>query len=330
MQTIAAIPSWTYLVYAGFRQCIYLTSVFYLLKTTLCFIIIFCATTSTVASRERSVAAKPLPTIVILKTEIPSLDVPKVLQGAIQQSQKLADIEPTADKTERGKHLTADLAKISDKDKLLIVADQLIKSGKIDDAEACLERATSFDPYFGQAFARLARVQVRLGKQNAAIANLWVARELGVSTTEDGRLLVALQARLLSQCAKIGMRYHDYNEFTDRGDVRSLLNQGVRFYSIGDYRIAWKLFAEAAKQAPANPDSYYNLGALCDSAGLTDEAKKFFKLACKLDKTDFQSRLALGTAGEGQFTIRASADKTQGLSVCPLCRIEKGIQMHGD
>ena len=107
----------------------------------------------------------------------------------------------------------------------------------------------------------------------------------------------------------------------------------MRFYSIGDHRNAWRLFAEAAKQAPKDPDAYYNLGALCENAGLFSEAKKFYLSACHADPTDFNARLALGSIGKGQFAYQSGAQKFAAdarQAVCPLCRIAKGVVMSGD
>jgi tetratricopeptide (TPR) repeat protein len=269
---------------------------------------------------------------VVLKSEIPSLAVPKILQGAVEQSGLLergtgeASVNPVAVES-------AAIAAIKDEGKLNQMAQQYIQSGNLSDAEGCLQRLTTLDPFAGQAFTALARLQARAGKQNTAIANYWIGRELGATNEEDSKTISELQSRLTAQCQASGMRYHDYLEFGDKNDVRSLLNQGVRFYSIGDHKDAWRLFSEAAKQAPQNPDAYYNLGALCESLGLNDRAKQFYLLACKIDPTDFESRLGLGTPGKGQFGYQGGASRSPlngAVSVCPLCRLARGKMMRGD
>jgi tetratricopeptide (TPR) repeat protein len=272
---------------------------------------------------------------IVLKSEIPSLAVPKVLQGAVEQSGAMEQgaMERGVNPSAVDSPAIAAIAAITNESKLNQLAQQYIQSGNLSEAEACLQQLTTVDPFAGQAFTSLAKLQARAGKQNAAIANYWIGRELGATTTEDNQAISDLQSKLTDRCRASGMRYHDYLEFNDKNDVRSLLNQGVRFYSIGDHRDAWRLFSEAAKQAPQNPDAYYNLGALCESLGLNDRAKQFYLLACKIDPTDFASRLGLGTPGKGQFGYQGSASRNPlngAVSVCPLCRLARGKMMRGD
>jgi tetratricopeptide (TPR) repeat protein len=271
---------------------------------------------------------------VVLKSEIPSLAVPRVLQGAVEQSGQTqhGTTEGTTNSVAVDSALAA-IAAIKNAGTLDQMAQQYIAGGNLSGAEACLQQLTTLNPFAGQAFTNLARLQAREGRQNAAIANFWIGRELGATTTDDNQTISDLQSRLTQQCQASGMRYHDYPAFNDKNDVRALLNQGVRFYSIGDHKDAWRLFSEAAKQAPQNPDAYYNLGALCESLGLNDRAKQFYFLACKIDPTDFASRLGLGTPGQGQFGYQGSASRNplnSAVSVCPLCRLARGKMMRGD
>ena len=268
---------------------------------------------------------------VVLKSEIPSLAVPRVLQGAVEQSGQTqrGTTEGNTNTTTVDSGITA----VRDAGTLNQMAQQYIQGGNLSGAEACLQQLTTLNPFAGQAFIDLARLQNRAGKQNAAIANFWIGRELGATTADDNQTISDLQSKLTEQCQASGMRYHDYPAFNDKNDVRALLNQGVRFYSIGDHKDAWRLFSEAAKQAPQNPDAYYNLGALCESLGLNDRAKQFYLLACKIDPTDFESRLGLGTPGQGQFAYQGSASRNAlngAVSVCPLCRLARGKMMRGD
>lgn len=269
---------------------------------------------------------------VVLKSEIPSLAVPKLLQGAVNQNGGMESGESQSSSNQPESPFPA-IASIKSESKLNELAQQYMQRGSLNEAEACLQQATNLNPLNGQAFAELARLQARAGKQNAAIASFWIGRELGFTTPADDQTLSELQSRLTDQCRSSGMRYHDYLEYGERNDVRSLLNQGVRFYSIGDHKDAWRLFSEAAKQAPQNPDAYFNLGALCESLGLNDRAKQFYLLACKIDPTDFDSRLGLGTPGKGNFGYQGKINNVSlngSVSVCPKCRLARGQLMRGD
>jgi tetratricopeptide (TPR) repeat protein len=300
-------------------------------KNTLALTVIIAFAYQQMVSAKTNQTTKSTP-YTVLKSEIPSLATPKVLQGAIQQTGS-TERGTTEGSVNPATSEWAGIAAVKDEGKLNQMAQQYVKGGNLDAAEACLQQATTLDPFAGQSFTNLARLQAREGKQSAAIANFWIGRELGATTAEDERTISELQKRLTDQCHASGMRYHDYPQFNDKNDVRALLNQGVRFFSIGDHREAWRLFSEAAKQAPQNPDAYYNLGALCESLGLNDRAKQFYLLACKIDPTDFDSRLGLGTPGKGNFAYQGSTFKNPlkgSVNVCPMCRLARGKLMQGD
>jgi tetratricopeptide (TPR) repeat protein len=151
-----------------------------------------------------------------------------------------------------------------------------------------------------------------------------------------------LQRQTQVQVESNGGQWHIAAYYRDKhGDPRFLLCEGVRFYAIGDWQDAQRIFEQVAKLYPENADAYFNLGALCESKSEFALAASYYKQALKQKPFDLEIQKAVATVGQvpliyqgGAFELAASmkalrASGVQVTDTCDLCKILRNGAMHG-
>jgi len=199
----------------------------------------------------------------------------------------------------------------------------------------------------------------RRGNIGERFAKLWIARYYDPKNSEIRHQLDLVEKELDKQVKANGGSWHIVEYFgpatwhNEVPDPRYLLNGGVRLFSIGDVANAKRLFEETLRVDRNNPDAYFNLGALSESANKTGEAREFYLQARTYGidnaatRTNLSASVAVDSVGKMpvlyqgglkedvskrfQLISRQLHGKTyNNEGTCSLCRIVRGSIMSGN
>jgi tetratricopeptide (TPR) repeat protein len=158
---------------------------------------------------------------------------------------------------------------------LLKKAEELIEQGRFGQAKQTLAIVTERDVTNQEAFAKMGEISLKTGKPEDALPYLWIARDLEPNDAKSNAELAKAENVLKNRFAG----YHVYNCFPAKGDVRSLLNEGVRLWSIGCPNEAAYLFKYVTKVHPDNVSAYFDLGVVEEWRGDLKRALYDYKQA---------------------------------------------------
>ncbi len=174
------------------------------------------------------------------------------------------------------------------------LGNELAKLGRLEEAEASLERAVAIAPGRADAWNNLGSVRLRLGKD----AEAGKAYEEAVRLKPD--FVVAL--RNLAQTLAKADRWTDFLAAMEKienpvpGDAPLLIRAGMVLADGGRLPEAERAFRLAIRAAPDQGKAYGYLGFVYVSQNRTSEALPLLERAAAIDPGDAPARFNLGAA----------------------------------
>ena len=158
---------------------------------------------------------------------------------------------------------------------MLEKAAALMQQGETETARQILESLTGADFRNDRAHFMLGNIAFKKGDFAEALKDFSFAH---FAHSSDSQYQIASKEceQLVNQ--KLNPHYHDYHLYPDKGDVRFLVNRGVRFWALGKGQQA-KEFFEQALRYHRNADALYNLGAIAECEGNLPRALGFYQQA---------------------------------------------------
>lgn len=206
----------------------------------------------------------------------------------------------------------------------------LLKTRKLDEAEACLKRATSLKSDYAGVHFQLATLYRLRGEADRAREESRLFQELS-AREETNRNLEALQSSAKAALEKgdiaAGMNAlrHSYER---RPDAISARNLALAYLQSGDASEARRLLGEALRMSPRDAASYNYLGLLESREGKPALAKQHFEKAVELDASFVEALYNAGVAAanlgeievalqrfKAAMTLRDSAQVREALAV---------------
>ncbi len=160
-------------------------------------------------------------------------------------------------------------------DLLFSKAQEFIAKNQLEPAKQILSDIAERNVDNEKAFAKLGEISLKSAKPEDALPYLWIARDLEPND-EKSKSELAMAENLLRSRVR---HYHIYNCFPAKGDVRALLNEGVRLWAIGCPDQAAYLFKYVTKKDPANISAFFDLGAVAEWNGNLPQALDYYKQA---------------------------------------------------
>lgn len=138
------------------------------------------------------------------------------------------------------------------------------------------------DPYNAAAFFQLGQVSSNKGDIVSALMYFRIAYNLQPENAEYKSAVNYSEQQIKSH---INTEYHINNYYQGQGDLSSLLNQGVRFWSIGAFDQAKLLFQRVVTVDPNNINGWFNLGVTEERQGNLKDALSAYHRALSLDQS---------------------------------------------
>ena len=169
-------------------------------------------------------------------------------------------------------------------------AQQALNQSENDTAKLYLHKLADVNPTDEYAYNELAKIDAKENNPVGALKNIMIVKNINPSSIEADLGIKAYEEYIKQN---INPLYHIYDCYPMPHDPRELLNQGVRFYSIGDVKDAYDLFNYVAKVYPYSVDAWYNLGVLDVITGQFNEARNDFYKVQELAQNPATARMPI-------------------------------------
>ena len=168
-----------------------------------------------------------------------------------------------------------------DKQDLILRADALLESGKLQDARMLYERITQLDPMDVESWLMRIAIEAELGTVEPALACCEQVLRLDPENAEA----YSMQGRLLASQGKLDLAQAALSRAVrlDAGDGEAWNTLGGVFLKQGLFADAERCGREGVRALPQLADAYVNLGNALAGLGRFDEARQSCAHAVALD-----------------------------------------------